>query len=366
MIRVLHVFHGMNCGGAENMIMNLYRHINRESVQFDFLVHTEKKCFFDDEIESMGGHIYRAPYFNIINHFYYKKILVNFFDNHHEIKIVHGHLGSCAHIYLDIARKAGCYTIAHCHSGKPSFSLKNMAYKMVCYIVRKKADYFMACAREAGIYRYGKKIVNNMEIFCTLNNAIDIPRYTYSEAKRNHIREEFFIPDDILLIGHVGRFIEVKNHDFMIEIFKQVVQKTDKVMLMLVGEGYLQNNIRQKVRKLNLEDKVIFAGIRRDIDSIMSAFDIFIFPSIYEGLSVACIEAQAAGLPCLVSDNVSYETDITGLCKFIPIDEGEVYVEEILKTDIASRTDTRQKMTDAGYDIHKTAKWLEEFYYSRV
>ena len=153
-IRVLQVFHGMDCGGAENMVMNLYRRIDRDSIQFDFLVHTDKKCFFDDEIKKLGGRIFRVPYFNGLNLKEYRNALNALFSSHEEIFIVHGHLGSCACIYLNVAKEHGCYTIAHSHSTKPTnISIKNIVYRLLTYRTRSVADYFIGCSQKAGEYR---------------------------------------------------------------------------------------------------------------------------------------------------------------------------------------------------------------------
>jgi hypothetical protein len=221
MIRVLQVFHGMDCGGAETMIMNLYRHIDRSKVQFDFLVHTTKKCFFDDEIRQLGGNIYSVPYYKITNGRQYIKALDDFFKAHPEIKIVHGHLGSCSHIYLQKAKQHGCYAIVHSHNTKPKdFSLKNGLYRLFTYKTRKVADIFFGCSLAAAEYRFGKKIAHSNR--CSiLKNAIDVNKFAYSDVYRNEIREEFNLGKKFV-IGHVGRFNAQKNHTFLIDIFKAI------------------------------------------------------------------------------------------------------------------------------------------------
>ena len=199
MIRILQVFHGMDCGGAETMIMNLYRHIDRTKVQFDFLVHTTKKCFFDDEIRKLGGNIYSVPYYKITNGRRYKAALNQFFASHTEIKIVHGHLGSCAHIYLQIAKQHGCYAIAHSHNTKPKgFSLKNLLYRIFTYKTRKIADYFFGCSAAAAEYRFGYKIAHSNKCD-VLKNAIDVRKFAYSEDYRKEIRDEFNLENKFVI-----------------------------------------------------------------------------------------------------------------------------------------------------------------------
>ena len=277
MIRVLQVFHGMDCGGAETMIMNLYRHIDRTIVQFDFLVHTSKKCFFDDEIKQLGGNIYYVPYYKVTNGRQYKTALNQFFESHPEIKIVHGHLGSCAHIYLQIAKQHGCYAIAHSHNTKPKgFSLKNLLYRIFTYKTRKVADYFFGCSIAAAEYRFGYRIAHSNKCDI-LKNAIDVGMFAYSEDYRKEIRDEFNLGNKFV-IGHVGRFNTQKNHTFLIDIFKVVHDKMPDSVLILVGIGNLMPVIKQKVESLGLKESVIFAGLRSDVHKMMSAFDVFLFP----------------------------------------------------------------------------------------
>ena len=180
MIRILHVIHGMDCGGTENLIMNLYRNMNRDKVQFDFLVHTTKHCFFDDEIFSMGGQIYRAPYYKMYNALQYKKNVSALFGNNPQWSIVHGHLGSCACIYLREARKYGLFTIVHSHAIKfKDITLKELLYRGHALLTRGAADYYMACSKQAGIDRYGKKIANGVH-FSVLNNSINSSEYDFN------------------------------------------------------------------------------------------------------------------------------------------------------------------------------------------
>ena len=218
MIRILHVVHGMDCGGTENIIMNLYRNIDRSKIQFDFLVHTQKHCFFDDEIEKLGGQIYRVPYYNILNLFKYQKALKRLFVSHKEWRAVHGHLGSCACIYLRIAKQFRIYTIAHSHAiNNKKISLKSVLYSFHARLTRGVADYYMGCSYEAGADRYGSRIANSRN-FKVIFNGIKVQNYIFNPIIRESIRYAYSITDKYL-IGHVGRFSPVKNHIFMVEFW---------------------------------------------------------------------------------------------------------------------------------------------------
>ena len=366
-VRVLHVIHGMDCGGAENMIMNLYRSIDKTRIQFDFLVHTQRDCFFDEEIVSLGGRIFRAPYFNGINYIHYKKSLNELFEAHPEIRIVHGHLGSCANIYLGIAKRHGCYTIAHSHSTKPEFSFKNMIYRLNTYDTRRIADYFFGCGKESGEYRFGKRITKNKEKYSILNNAIDSDKYVFNENTRKRIKEELGVEDSIV-VGHVGRFDYPKNHSFLVDIGKVLVSKDERITLMLVGDGKLKQEIQEKVNQIGLSENVIFTGIRKDVPDVMQAMDCFLFPSHYEGLPVTVIEAQAAGLPCILSDTITSEVKITDLVHYVSLDESpEVWAEKVMESiKTNDRANTKSYICGAGYDIKTTANWLVDFYLEKL
>lgn len=361
-IRILHVIHGMDCGGAENLIMNLYRNVNRDRIQFDFLVHTDKKCFFDEEISSLGGYIYHVPYYFILNTIQYKRALDCFFSDHPEIKIVHGHLGSCAHVYLKVAKKYGCFAIAHSHSTKPNFSIKNMIYRGFTYITRHTADYFIGCSFDSGIYRFGEKIVYNTEKFCVLNNAIDTDNYAFDTQIRQDIRKELNINEDFV-VGHVGRFDVAKNQSFVIEVFDQFHGLYPNSRLILVGTGKMLDEIKEKVREKDLLNFVIFTGIRDDVPKIMMAMDTFIFPSKYEGFGIVALEAQATGLPTIVSENIPVECHVTDIIQALSLDDPISYwVNMIIKMGKRERKSMHKKVKEAGFDIKENAKWLENFY----
>lgn len=360
LVRVLCVFARLDLGGAETMCMNLYRNIDRSRVQFDFVKHTHDKCEYEDEIISLGGKIYEAPAYSIYNHFSYCRWWKQHLLNHPEYKIVHGHYFTISAVYLKVARKMGCVTICHSHNTEPKYHSWKDIIKGI-YIKRAEmySDYALACAKKAGEWLFPNKV------FTVLNNAISIERFQYNESIRLKIRKEFGIEKNFVL-GTVGRITFQKNPFGILEIVERVCKNNPNVKLLWAGEGDLEVEIKNKIREKTLFDYIIMAGVRQNVNELLQAMDVFFLPSFFEGLPLVCIEAQAAGLPCFISDKVSLETDITGLCRFISLDDYEIWAEEILKTDITCRRNTEKEIINAGYDIHRTAQWLEEFYLDKI
>lgn len=361
-MRVLHVIGKMDRGGAETMIMNLYREIDRSKVQFDFVVHTDQKCAYDDEIIALGGKIYSLPPFNGINILKYQKAWENFLSKHSEYKIIHGHLGSTAAIYLNVAKKYSLYTIAHSHNTNNKVTLKGKLYSIFTYPTRNIAHYFFGCSKAAGIDRFGNGVVNSSN-FQILDNAIKTEEFIYSIHTREMKRIEFNL-NEKFVIGHIGRFNIQKNHAFLIEVFKKIHDEHSNAVLMLIGDGNLREDIELKVNKLGLKDNVIFTGVRSDIPDLMQAMDVFVFPSLFEGLGIVTVEAQAAGLKCIVSDAIPEEAYLTNLVEVLSLKSPiEIWTEKILEyIDGYERTNTYQEIKRKGYDINDTVIWLQEFY----
>lgn len=363
-MRVLHVIGAMDCAGAETFLMNLYRNIDRNKIQFDFVVHTEKHMFFEEEILGLGGKIYRAPRFNGLNLMEYRAWWKNFYKSHPEYKIIHGHVGSTSSIYLSLGNKYNRYTIAHSHNTmNKGFSIGNIEYRILTYRNRYIADFFMGCSKQAGIDRYGKKIANSSR-FMVIMNGIDSLRYVYSESTRNRIREINDIEGDTVIVGHVGRFTQQKNHEKVIDVFNSYHHKNTNSVLWLFGVGELENQIKDKVDRLGLNNVVFFKGLSNEINNEMQAMDVFLFPSIFEGLGIALIEAQATGLPCVVSNVIQDEADIkAGLVKKLDLslsnDDWSSAIEEMIQM---KRIDTSDYVKKAGFDIKAVAKSLQDFY----
>ena len=362
-VRILHVIGIMNRGGAETMIMNLYRHMDRSKVQFDFVENSSEPAAFDEEITGLGGRIYRCPHYNGKNHFAYKKWWKRFFNEHAgDYAAVHGHLGSTASIYLSIAKKYGLFTIAHSHN-TTDFSLRSAIYSAYSYPTRHIADYFFGCSEAAGLSRFGRSVCRNPQRFTVLKNAIETEKFAFSKSIRKQVREEYHI-EDRLVIGHVGRFFEQKNHRFLVEIFAQIHQRNPSSVLMLVGDGELRDQVEEQIQRKGLSESVIFTGVQADVSRFYQAMDVFVFPSLYEGLGIAAVEAQCSGLPCVVSDGVPKECIVTTnlVTQRKLSDSVEEWASHILEKCSVPREDHSLKVTASGYDIGETSRWLEEFY----
>ncbi|WP_343338745.1 Putative glycosyltransferase EpsF [Terrisporobacter petrolearius] len=354
-IRVLHVVTYMGRGGLETMIMNYYRNIDRSKVQFDFLTHRDEKWDYDDEIEKLGGRIYHLPRLNPFSP-KYLKALDNFFKEHNEYGIVHCHQDCLSGIVLKYAKKYGVFfTIAHSHNSNQDKNLKYLIKIMAKRNITKYADYLFACGKEAGKWMF------NTENFTVLNNAIDTESYIYNEEKALKMKEELDIKDKFV-IGHVGRFRPQKNHSFIIDIFKKVSEINNNAVLILVGDGELTNNMKNKVKSLNLNEKVMFLGARDDVNDLMQGMDVFLFPSLYEGFGMVLIEAQASDLKCVISDKVPSDGIITDKVKKLSLDSDiKQWVEEVLKSKNTRRSVTAD-IKQSNYDIKSNSKYLEEFY----
>lgn len=369
MIRVLHVIGAMDRGGAETMIMNFYRAIDRTKVQFDFLVHEERECDYDAEIEELGGRIYRLPRYTGINYFAYRKGCREFFAEHDEHPIVHGHIGSCAAIYLAEAKRAGRYAIAHSHAQNYEAGLSGVLFKIVTHPTRNVADYFLGCSYEAGVDRFGS-VVAGGDRFTVLKNGIDLSLYAFDRDVRRAVRGELGIADDVPVFGHVGRLTEVKNHAFLLESFALVKESFPAAMLLLMGRGELEEVIREDAASRGLGESVRFLGVREDVPRLLMALDAFVFPSRKEGLAIAVVEAQASGLPSVVSKGVPGEAIVSDLVSHIDLAEGaQRWADEMVRQYARGKDIDRARAVEAvrasGFDIAAGARWLQEFYLSR-
>ena len=355
-IRVLHIVTHMERGGLETMIMNYYRNIDRSKVQFDFLTHRDTNASYNDEILSLGGKIYSLPSLNPFSRKYIKA-LDDFFKNHKEYHIVHSHLNAMSTIPLKYAKKNGVkFTIAHSHTSNQEKNLKYFIKYFSKKFITKYADELFACGDKAGKWLFGTKD------FIILNNAIDVDKYTYDSQKAKEIRSKLSLGDEFV-IGHVGRFCTPKNHEFIIDVFNKLQKIEPNSKLILVGEGELKDKIFDKVISLGLDTKVEFLGLRSDVNDLMQAMDVFLFPSLYEGLGIVLIEAQASGLKCVISNNIPLDGVLTDDVEVISLNnKASVWAEEILKYKMYTRNNNKNIIKTANYDIKKNAKKLEQFY----
>ena len=364
MIRVLHVVHAMNCGGIETLLMNIYRNIDRSKIQFDFLLHTDEECYYNEEIRSLGGQIYCIPsrregiWKNI-------RALDVFLEKHKEYKIIHQHVSSLSYIEpTKRARKKGVpVRIIHGHNIQEGGSkIHEYIHKINRLNIHKNATDYFACSKLVAEWMYSKKQYRYQE-YNIINNAIQTEQFTFSEEIRKQKREELNIQDKFV-IGHVGRFNEQKNHGFLLDIFKEIYNQNKKAVLLLVGDGKLRGDIQEKVERLDLENQVIFMGVRSDVAELFQAMDAFVFPSLYEGLGIVLIEAQASGLKCFTSAKVvPEEVDVTGNVEFIALDKSsEEWASEILKSAYYIRENMKDKIIQGGYDLYHIVKQLEQWY----
>ena len=358
MIRILQMIGSLNVGGSQTMIMNIYRNIDRTKMQFDFVLDHPKETYFAEEVKALGAKIYTMPGFNGANAAEVKRDWNNFFYTHPEYKVLHSHVRSYASLYLPIAKKHGVKTIIHSHSTSNGTGAAAMAKNALQYPLKKQADILMACSTEAGLWLYGEKACKS-DRYVFMPNAVDLERFSFRETSRKALREKLGL-ENRLVIGHVGRFIADKNHRFLVEAFAKLHEKRPDSTLLLVGEGELQRAAAQRAVELGVAEDVILTGNRNDVPELLSAMDIFAFPSRREGLPVTLIEAQAAGLPCLVSEAVTTDVAISPLVKRLPIDNAGLWAEEMLKAP--GRQDVTDCIVRAGFDVKASAQQMYELY----
>lgn len=360
-IRILHMIGSLNIGGSQSMVMNLYRNIDRNKVQFDFIIDHPTELFFAEEIKKLGGRIYCMPSFNGRNIVKVINKWKEFFVEHNEYKIVHSHIRSYAALYIPIAKRSGLVTIIHSHSTSSGNGIKGFVKSVLQYPLRYQADYFFGCSREAGEWLFGKRVINGNRYFM-IQNAVDIEKYQFNSEVRNRYRMDLNVEADAIVFAHVGRFHPAKNHIFLLEVFAAVHSIYMNSILVLVGDGDLRSEIEHKISVLHLESSVRLLGNRSDVSNLLQAADCFLFPSKWEGLPVTVIEAQAAGLPCLISSNVTEDAFISALAMKIPIVNGiECWVDAILNTDF-SRKDVSSQIIQSGFDAKTVAEWMSNFY----
>lgn len=357
MVRVLQVVTNMDRGGLETMLMNYYRHIDRDKVQFDFLEHREARAAYDDEIEALGGRIHRLPRLVPWSKSY-MSALNTFFSEHPEYKVVHVHQDCLSSVILKAAAQHKVpVRIAHSHTANQS---KNLKYPVKLWYRRSIPSYatdLFACGQRAGDWMFGGAP------YTILNNAIDVSKYTFNSSKRLRMRDQLGLTNQFV-VGHVGRFNPLKNHSFLLEAFAVLIRREPNAILLLVGGGADMEKIKTKAETMGISQKVRFLGIRSDVPDLMQAMDVFAFPSLYEGLPVTMVEAQAAGLPSLISDRVPQECIITeNLVRVVPLSaSADTWAEEMLKERAVKRTDRHAEIAAHGFDITTEAGKLQEFY----
>lgn len=361
-IRILQMMAVLELGGSQSMVMNLYRAIDKDKVQFDFIVDHPDKNDWRKEIKAMGGRVYDFPRFTGKNFFKIKKAWSDFFSNHKEYNILHTHSRSYASIYIPIAKRHGLVTIAHSHSTSNGRGAISLAKDIMQLPIRYQADYLFACSQTAGEWLFGKRAMRSAK-FWIIPNAIDCRQFIFNPVIRGRIRKELGADNDFL-IGHVGRMVPPKNHLFLLEIFAEVRNAREDAKLILIGDGELRPLIEAKARDMGINEAVLFLGPKQNVSDYYQAMDCFVFPSLWEGLGITVIEAQVSGLPCIVSENVPRAVDVVdGLVRRLDLDSGMRAWAEVLKNlKTSDRHSHLDEMMRSGYDISGSAAEMQEFY----
>ena len=368
-IKILQVIGSLHVGGAENVAVNIYRYIDREKFEFHYLVYTKPDDVgeYESEVISLGGKVLHLEYTG--NNKNFRKKLKNIIMDNGPYKIVHSHLMFHNGVILKTAYECGIEKrISHAHSTKDAIYEKcidkiiHALYRSFMRInIKKFGTDWLACGKEAGIYLYGRQKYNSDVVL--IKNGIYLEKFEYNTIIRDNIRYKYGINSNAFVIGNAAHFIPLKNHEFIVDVFEAVNKKIPDSYLFLMGDGPLKSKIEEKVKKMNLDDKVIFTGVTNRVNEIMQAVDVFLLPSLYEGLPVSVVEAQATGLECIVSDKVTKEVNFGDLVHFLPIDKGiELWVEQLLELRGYRRESGTELVREHGYSARENVKDIEGIY----
>lgn len=362
MIRVLHVFNCFGQGGIENFIMNVYRNIDREKIQFDFAFLEKEKGVFDDEVRQLGGKIY---YFDSGERSFsnYKKSLTRIISENGPYAAVHSHINFFSGYVMKIAKGAKVdIRISHAHGNqrtiKNAFVRSCFEYLMRFYL-NKYSTHMLGCSKTACEELFGKKAK-----FQVLYNGIDVERFRYNEEARKEFRRKYHIDENALVLLCIGRMTEIKNHDFLIDVFKKVSEADNNSRLILIGDGPKKCEIVQKLKRLDLYEKTVICSNVFNTEDFYSMADIFLLPSLYEGMGIVCVEAQASGLYTLLSSNVPGEVKISNLVKFLDLNACDVWADQIVEWSEGShdRTEYNKLVKESCFNVQSTVDDLEKVY----
>ena len=361
MIRILQSVNIMDRAGLETMLMNYYRSIDRSRIQFDFLTHREMSGAYDEEIKSMGVKIYHAPRLYPQNYPSYFLFMSKFFQEHPEYKIIHSHIDTMSAFPLHAAKKAGIpIRIGHSHSSKLDIDAKLFIKYIAKLIIPYEANIYCACGEKAGNFMYG-----NRE-FKIIPNAIDIKKFAYNLEDRKKVRKKLEIEKNFV-VGHVGRYSYIKNQMFLLDIISVLKKQMPNIMLLLIGKGEDEGKLRQKVETLELNKNVRFLIDRSDVNDLYQAMDVFVMPSLFEGLPVVGVEAQANGLPCLFSDKISQEVVLTENAEMLSLKLGpEEWAKKIITLHRNVNVNSQEQLMAKGYDVSVEANKLMKCYLSLI
>lgn len=352
-----------NMGGAQIFILNLLRNMDFERYQVDFAVNfKEVEGGIGQELRDMGCNIYSLPYFKVYNYFTFKKMWKDFLSVH-KYDIVHGHSSNSASVYLDVAKKMGCVTIAHSHSaGFRGNLIHRLLKRFFASRIKKVADYWFACSALAAEHLYGKDY-RTFKNYYDIPNAVIANKYLYDKNIATSIRSSIGVDKNDFLCGHVGSFTAPKNHFFLLDIFKEVLKKNINAKLLCCGAGALLPQIKDRAKQLGISDRVIFTGIVKNCSDYMMAMDVLIFPSLFEGFPMTIIEAEATGLPIVMSDVITDEVDITDCVHRMSLNEQpELWADNIVKLRSKDRKDYNHIVEDSKYNMKTGAKFIMSLY----
>jgi glycosyltransferase involved in cell wall biosynthesis len=369
--RVLQIVHRMRPGGVQALVMNVYRHIDRSRVQFDFAVRSQQPEHYDEEIKALGGRLFHLPWSrsNPFRLTHYKCALATLLGECGPFIAVHSHVGLFSGHILPIARQANIpLRLAHSHSAfidKPS-TLRNIWASFMRCSIRRNATHMLACSSLAAEWLYGTQGHQDTRVV-KVPNAIDLGLYAGLGSDQSSWRKVVGLPEKGILIGHVGRFDHVKNHIFLLEIFSAFHRSCPDAKLVLVGEGVLKQQIEQQATAKGIKDAVIFMGVRNDVPQILGAVDVLMLPSLHEGFGIVLVEAQAAGTPCLVSDTVATEVDLgLGLVQFMSLDlDAHAWAQALKRPpprQIPGWKERKAALQKAGYGIRSSVELLQRLY----
>lgn len=367
MLRILHILPNVDGGGVERMLLNYFENINRGKIVFDFIVHTDETGILENEIKALGGKIYHVPpkRDGIIKNM---KAIAEIIKNE-KYEIVHIHMGVMGIFALTAAAVCGVKVkIVHSHLAYiPNSKLKEIIDAVAKFFLKRLTNYRFACSKDAGSAMWGKRSVEKNKVFI-MNNAIEVNKFIFNQKIRDNLRKELNL-ENKFVIGNVARISYQKNHELLLKIFDEIHQQNEDAVLLVVGRGEMEQEIKQQVSDLHLNNSVLFLGVRDDVPQLLQAMDIFLLPSRFEGLGIVYIEAQAAGLQAFASaDVVPKEAKVSGLLHFIPLTASpKQWADQILQYSSGYKREHVSEMIKSnGYDITQEALKMEEFYLGLV
>lgn len=366
MKRLLCIVGKMDIGGAETFLMKIYRKIDKKEYQMDFAVAGEEKGFYDDEILSLGGKIHHiTPKSNgfLKNFISIYKLVKS--ENYKFVLRVSQHSLSAMELFAAKIGGAKVRVFRSSNTNSCSNSVINrLLHKLFLFAPRLFANVRIAPSTEAAEFMFGKKCIKKQKALI-LPNAIDVNVYKINNCFRKEIRSEFSITTENV-IGHIGRFNAQKNHLFLLKAFSELLRLDSNSVLLLVGGGELENKVKEYAKELGIDRKVIFAGIRSDVPKLLNGMDIFAFPSLYEGMPNVIIEAQAASLPCVISNTITKEVNISGMVKFLPIDNPRLWADTISHQIGKRGYDATEHFKTKRYTIEECVKTFVNLIFQRV